>query len=399
MNIQWRRRITWLALALLIIAALVYGFSPQPRLVDIAMATRGPMQVSVGEEGKTRVIDRYDISAPVTGMTCRVDLDVGDPVEKGQALITINPLESQALDPRSRAEAEARVAAAASALHVAEQNVKSARAEKELAEKELSRLQPLFEKGHVSQGQLDQASAAVQTTRAASRSARFAVDVARHELEAARTALSYTGVSGEDNPDANVQVRSPIDGRLLAIHQECEGVVTAGQPLLVVGDTRSLEVETDVLSADAVRIKPGMRVELHRWGGENPLQGRVRTVEPVGFTKISALGVEEQRVLVISDITSEPAQWESLGDGYRVEAEFILWQSDDVLQIPASALFRFNDGWAVFVMDNAKAIRREVKVGQRNGLSAQILQGLTEGERVITHPDNTVDDGVPVKQR
>lgn len=399
MAIQWRRRITWLALALLIIAALVYGFSPQPRLVDIAKATRGPMQVSVGEEGKTRVIDRYDISAPVAGMTCRVDLDVGDPVAKGQALINISPLEAQALDPRSRAEAEARVAAAESALHAAEQTVKSARAEKDLAEKELSRLQPLFEKGHVSQGQLDQAAAAVQTTRAESRSARFAVDVARHELEAARTALSYTGVSGQDNPDDNVQVRSPIDGRLLAIHQECEGVVAAGQPLLVVGDTRSLEVETDVLSADAVKIKPGMRVELHRWGGEKPLQGQVRTVEPVGFTKISALGVEEQRVLVISDITSEPAQWESLGDGYRVEAEFILWQSDDVLQIPASGLFRFNDGWALFVMQNAKAIRREVKVGQRNGLSAEILEGLTEGEMVITHPDNTIEDGVAVKQR
>jgi HlyD family secretion protein len=399
MNIQWRRRIIWLALALLIIAALVYGFSPQPRLVDIAKATRGPMQVSVEEEGKTRVIDRYDISAPVAGMTCRVDLDVGDPVEKGQALITINPLESQALDPRSRAEAEARIAAAASALHAAEQNVKSARAEKDLAEKELSRIRPLFEKGHVSQGQLDQAAATVQTTRAASRSAQFTVDVARHELEAARTALSYTGVSGQDNPDANVQVRSPINGRLLAIHQECEGVVAAGQPLLVVGDTRSLEVETDVLSADAVKIKPGMRVEFHRWGGEKPLQGKVRTVEPVGFTKISALGVEEQRVLVISDITSEPVQWESLGDGYRVEAEFILWQSDDVLQIPASALFRFNDGWALFVMQNAKSIRREVKVGQRNGLSAEILEGLTEGEIVITHPDNTIEDGVAVKQR
>jgi HlyD family secretion protein len=399
MNIQWRRRIIWLALALLIIAALVYGFRPQPRLVDIAKATRTPMQVSVGEEGKTRVIDRYDISAPVAGMTCRVDLDVGDQVEKGQALITINPLESQALDPRSRAEAEARVAAAASALHAAEQSVKSARAEKELAEKELSRLQPLFEKGHVSQGQLDQAAATVQTTRAASRSAQFSVDVARHELEAARTALSYTGVSGQDNPEASVQVRSPIDGRLLAIHQECEGVVSAGQPLLVVGDTRSLEVETDVLSADAVKIKPGMRVEFHRWGGEKPLQGKVRTVEPVGFTKISALGVEEQRVLVISDITSDIAEWESLGDGYRVEAEFILWQSDDVLQIPASTLFRFNDGWALFVIDNAKAIRREVKVGQRNGLSAEILEGLAEGEMVITHPDNTIEDGVAVKQR
>ena len=154
-----------------------------------------------------------------------------------------------------------------------------------------------------------------------------------------------------------------------------------------------------MLSADAVKIKPCLRVEFHRWGGEKPLQGHVRTVEPVGFTKISALGVDEQRVLVISDITSDPTQWQGLGDGYRVEAEFILWQSDDVLQIPASALFRFNDGWALFVMHNAKAIRREVKVGQRNGLSAEILEGLTEGEILITHPDNTIEDGVAVKKR
>ena len=322
MNVVWRRRLFWLVILLSIIAALVYGFRPQPRLVDVASASYGPMRVSVEEEGKTRVIDRYDVSAPVAGTACRIDMDVGDPVEKGQVLTTIKPLESQALDPRSRAEAQSRVAASESALHAAEQTANSARAEMDLAEKELSRLQPLFEQGHVSQGQLDQAAATVQTTRAASRSARFSVDVARHELEAARAALSYTGVDSEASPEGNVQVRSPIDGKLLAIHQECEGVVAAGQPLLVVGDTRSLEIETEVLSADAVKIKPGMRVEFHRWGGDKPLLGRVRTVEPVGFTKVSALGVEEQRVLVISDIISDSTEWQSLGAGYRVEAEF-----------------------------------------------------------------------------
>ena len=399
MDVAWRRRITWSVVLLLIIAALAYGFRPLPRPVDIASASREPMRVSVEEEGKTRVIDRYDVDAPVPGTTCRVDLEVGDPVSKGQVLTTLKPLESQALDPRSRAEAEARVAAAESALHAAEQGTASAAAEMDLAEKELSRLQPLFEKGLISQGQLDQAAAKVQTTRAANRSARFSVDVARHELEAARTALTYTGARSESSPEENVEVRSPIDGRILAIHQECEGVVAAGQLLLVVGDTRSLEIETEVLSEDAVRIKPGMRVEFHRWGGEKVLQGRVRTVEPVGFTKVSALGVEEQRVLVISDITSDPAEWQDLGDGYRVESEFILWESDDVLQIPASALFRFDDGWAVFVMENGKAVRRAVKVGKRNGLSAQIIEGLAEGEKVITHPDNTIDDGVAVKTR
>jgi HlyD family secretion protein len=196
-----------------------------------------------------------------------------------------------------------------------------------------------------------------------------------------------------------VQVRAPVTGMVLKVHQECEGVVARGQSLLEIGDTRSLEIETDVLSADAVKIKPGTRVEYHRWGGEKPLEGQVRIIEPVGFTKISALGVEEQRVLVISDITSESAQWQNLGHGYRVEAEFILWEDDDVLQIPASALFRINDSWAVFVMENRKAIRRMVKVGQRNGLSAQILEGITEGENVITHPDNTIEDQVRVKQR
>ncbi len=399
MNVVWRRRLFWLVILLLIIAALVYGFRPQPRLVDVASASQGPMRVSVEEEGKTRVIDRYDVSAPVAGTACRIDMDVGDPVKKGQVLTMIKPLESQALDPRSWAEAQSRVAAAESALHAAEQTAKSARAEMDLAEKELSRLRPLFEKGHVSQGQLDQAAATVQTTRAASRSARFSIDVARHELEAARTALSYTGADSQANPEGNVPVSSPIDGRLLAIHQECEGVVAAGQSLLVVGDTRSLEIETEVLSADAVKIKPGMRVEFHRWGGEKPLLGRVRTVEPVGFTKVSALGVEEQRVLVISDITSDSTEWQSLGDGYRVEAEFILWEADDVLQIPASALFRFNDGWALFVIENEKAVLRMVKVGKRNGLSAQILEKLMEGEKVITHPDNNIDDGVSVKLR
>lgn len=399
MSVAWRRRLTWLVVLLLIMAALGYGFRPQPKLVDTASASREPMRVSVEEEGKTRVMDRYNVDAPVAGTTCRVELDVGDPVSKGQVLTTLKPLQSQALDPRSRAEAEARVAAAESALHAAEQASTSAAAERDLAKKEFSRLQSLFDKNLISQGQLDQAEMMVRTSRAASRSARFSVEVAGHELEAARTALGYTGADNQADPEANVQVRSPIDGRIIAINQECEGVVAAGQPLLVVGDIRSLEIETDVLSEDAVRIKPGMRVEFHRWGGETPLQGRVRTVEPVGFTKISALGVEEQRVLVISDIMSDPAEWQDLGDGYRVESEFVLWESDDVLQVPASALFRLNDGWALFVMEDGKAARRVVKVGKRNGLSAQILEGIAEGEKVITHPDNTIDDGVAVKRR
>ena len=398
MNVQWQRRLTWLAVLLAIIVALVYGFRPQPRLVDIAAASRAPMQVTIEEEGKTRVIDRYIVSAPVAGTTCRVELDVGDSVEKNQMLVNINPLQSQALDPRSHAEAEARVAAAESTLRAAEQNTQSASAEADLAKIELARLAPLVEQGHVSQGQMDQAKAQARSTAAALRSANFAVDVAQHELEAARTALHYTGNQTSDPADM-VQVRAPVSGQVLKVQQECEGVVRPGQPLLEVGDTRSLEIETDVLSADAVKIKPGMLVLYERWGGEKPLTGQVRRVEPVGFTKVSALGVEEQRVLIISDITSDAEQWQTLGDGYRVESRFILWEEEDVLQIPASALFRFDDQWAIFVMENNKAKRRNVTIGQRNGLSAQILDGLTEGEAVITHPDDTIEDGVGVKRR
>lgn len=399
MNLYWRRRIIWLIVLLLIVAALIYGFRPQPRLVNVAEVVRTPMQVSVEEEGKTRVIDRYMISAPVAGITCRVDLDIGDYVKKNQLLVTIEPLRAQALDPRSRAEAEYRVAATQASLHAAEQNAQSAQAEADLASIELNRLKPLANKGHIALDRLDQATTLVRSFTAAKRSADFAVDVARHELDAAATALEYAGAKGELNPSTTVPVRAPVSGRVLKIQQQCEGVVTPGQPLLELGDTQSLEIVTDVLSSDAIKVKPGMRVIFNRWGGEEPLQGQVRTVEPVGFTKVSALGVEEQRVLVISDITSDSKQWQNLGDGYRVEARFILWEENDILQIPASALFRVKDGWAVFVMENDKAKRRSVNVGKQNGLSAQIIKGLKGGEKVITHPDDTIEESIAVKQR
>jgi len=396
---RWLRRLFWLVILLFIIAALIVGFPPQPRRVDVAEAIFATLQVSVEEEGKTRVIDRYTVSAPVPGMTCRVDLNVGDYVEKNQPLVSIEPRRAQALDPRSWAEARSRVSASESALRAAEQTAQSALAKLELASKELERLKPLAEKGHVAQNELDQAATLERSAKAAKRSAEFAVDVAQHELDAARTALKYVGAKGDVNAATTVQVRAPVSGKVLKIHQECEGVVAAGQPLFEIGDTQSLEVETEVLSSDAVKIKPGMRVIFNRWGGEVALEGRVRIVEPVGFTKVSALGVEEQRVLVISDIISEVSQWQSLGDAYGVESEFILWEADNILQVPASALFRFNAGWAVFVLKNEKAIRRVIKPGMRNGLSVQILEGLTEGEKVLTYPDDTIGDGVKVKPR
>jgi len=384
---------------LVIIALLAWGFWPQAVMVEAVAATRAPLAVTIEEEGRTRVIDRYIVSAPVDGVACRVQLEVGDPVEQGQILLGITPLESQVLDPRSRAQASARVSAAESALRAAREQAQAATAAKEFAAAELERLRPLIEEGLVSREAFDRAETEAKTSAAAKRSAEFNVEVAGYDLEAARTTLEYSAASASGVPAERVAVRAPIDGRILKVHHECEGAVRTGQPLLEVGDPTALEIEVDVLSADAVKIKPGMQVLFDRWGGEQPLQGRVRNIEPVGFTKISALGVEEQRVLIISDFTSPAEQWQRLGDGYRVEAQFILWQQADVLQVPAGSLFRYQQGWAVFVIDGNRASRREIELGQRNGLVAQIIEGLEAGEMVINHPSDAVEDGKSVKQR
>ena len=384
---------------LIIISLLLWGFWPQPVMVEAAPAVRAPLAVSIEEEGRTRVIDRYVVSAPVDGIACRVQLEVGDPVKQGQELLGITPLASQVLDARSRAEAKARVSAAESALRAAREQARAAAAAQEYSAIELERLRPLMQTGVIAREVFDLAQTEVKTTTAARRSADFNVEVARYELEAARTTLQYSAATESGGPVERVPVRSPIDGRILKVQHECEGAVRTGQPLLEVGDPSALEIEVDVLSADAVKIKPGMQVLFDRWGGEQPLQGTVRNIEPVGFTKVSALGVEEQRVLVISDFTSPWEQWQRLGDGYRVEAQFILWQEDDVLQIPSSSLFRYQQGWAVFVADGNRALRRQIELGQRNGLRAQILAGVEAGEMVIIHPSDAVEDGISIKLR
>ncbi|MDH3220995.1 MAG: efflux RND transporter periplasmic adaptor subunit [Gammaproteobacteria bacterium] len=382
-----------------IIALLVWGFWPRPVMVEAVEAVRAPLAVTIEEEGRTRVIDRYVVSAPVDGIACRVTLEVGDPVQQGQILLGITPLESQVLDPRSRAQARARVSAAEAALQAATEQASAASAAERFAANEVARLQPLAAQGMISREALDRAETGAKTSAAAKRSADFSVEVARYELEAARTTLEYSAATASGTPAETVPVRAPINGRILKVQHECEGAVRTGEPLLEVGDPRALEVEVDVLSADAVRIEAGMKVLFDRWGGDEPLQGIVRNIEPVGFTKISALGVEEQRVLVISDFTSPAAQWQRLGDGYRVEARFVIWQDEDVLQLPASSLFRYQDGWAVFVIDGNHARRRQIEIGQRNGLAAQVLAGVEAGESVIIHPSDAVEDGRRVKIR
>ncbi|HJV28830.1 MAG TPA: HlyD family efflux transporter periplasmic adaptor subunit [Aromatoleum sp.] len=392
-KVQWRRRIVLAAIAVAIGWGLYHGFRPQPLVVDARAVERGPMRVVVEQEGRTRVVDRYVVAAPVAAYARRIELDVGDAVQAGQPLVELEPQRAEVLDARRRAEAEARVAAAFANASAVEQRMRAAQAGADLADKDLRRVRLLRSAGHVSAEAEDRAVAETDRATSELRSSQFAVSTARHEIEAARTALGYAAVGGKGAP---IVVRSPVAGQVLKIPRKSEGAVAVGQGLLDIGDPRSLEIEVDVLSADAVRIAPGTRVLFERWGGEGALEGVVRVVEPAGFTKVSALGVEEQRVWVIVNFTSPPAQWQRLGDGYRVEASFVVWEDKDVLQIPASALFRDGDGWAAFVVEEGRAVKRSVEPGQRNGLSAQVLSGVKEGERVVVHPDDRLRDGARV---
>jgi HlyD family secretion protein len=393
---RWIIIIIIMALVILLIA---YGFMPRPVTVDFAETSRGPFRVTIEEEGETRVKDRFVISAPVAGYVRRINLDVGDPVKKGQAMAELEPLRPIVLDPRSRAQAEADVSAAESALMAAKEQVRATEADAEYAKANLERIKKLHEDGYASKNTLERAEAEAKRTEANRLSAEATVKVALSELDKARSALLYTAAEDTVKYGRIVIVRSPVNGHVLNIHRKSEGVVNSGDALIDVGDTNKLEVKVEVLSADAVRIKPGTPVFFERWGGDPSLEGTVKIVEPSGFTKISSLGVEEQRVIVIADITSLPESWKRLGDGYRVEASFIIWEGKDVLQIPASALFRKRDGWAVFVVENRRAFQRQVEVGHRTGLKAEITSGLTEREMVITHPDESIKDGTRIRLR
>lgn len=394
MTIQ-RRIILWASAALLLLL-LIWGFMPRPVGVDLREVLRADLSVTVTEEGKTRVIDRYVVSAPIAGHVRRIELEVGDSVDGGQAVAQLEPLRSGSLDPRSKAQAEAAVSSAQAALDAAAQSVEATRAEAELAQNEYQRVRRIADQGLLSQSELDAARAAASSAQARLRSAEFNVEVARGQLESARATLEYSAAAGRHGP---VPVTAPVDGRVLKVFHESEGAVAQGQSLIEIGDPRALEVEVEVLSAYAVQVREGMPVRLHRWGGELPLEAVVKRVEPTGFTKVSALGVEEQRVLVICGISSDFERWRKLGDGYRVDAEFILWEEPDTLQVPASALFRDGEQWAVFRLEGGRAKVTPVQLGQRSGLAAQVVSGLAEGDRVIIYPGDQVTDGTRVEPR
>lgn len=398
---KWRGRIVYLLIALALIAAIGYGFMPRPVPVELVAARKGDLAVTVEEEGKTRVRERYVVAAPVAGQARRITLKVGDAVAAGQVVAFIEPARSPSLDPRSRAQAQARVESAQSSLLAARENARAAAAEARLAEQELARAESLGKASFVSQAAVDQARSRLQASQANRQAADYAIQVAQHEVAVARAALTEADAPATRagrSPEI-LAITAPVAGRVLAVPHESEGVVQAGQSLVEIGHPGTLEVMVEVLSTSAVKIGVGSKVLLDRWGGGRTLQGRVRVVEPAGFTKVSALGVEEQRVRVLVDIVSPGEEWKSLGDGYRVEAAFVLWEGSDLLLAPASALFRRGDGWAVFVAEAGRARLRDVKVGERNGLEAQVLDGLKAGEEVIAHPDEKIAEGTRVVAR
>lgn len=394
-----RKRVILIAVAVLVLAAVVYGFWPDAASVQVATVERDSLQVIVEEEGETRVKERYEVASPVAAFVRRIEVEAGDVVKQGDPLVRLEAPRSAVLDPRSRAEARARVEAAEAQVQQAERQVEAAEAAAERAREERERVERLVEQGSATRQALEQAEAEAQQAIANLAAARAAVARARAELMSAR-AMLVVDPALDRQREVQTVLRAPVSGQVLAVHRQSAGSVNPGEPLVEVGDTDQLEIRADVLSQDAVRIEPGTAVLIDQWGGDKPLEAVVDRVEPQGETEVSALGVEEQRVTVVASLVSPQEKWSGLGSGYRVLARFIVWKGGDVLQVPTSALFRTeNDGWAVFVVEDGVARRRRVNVGHQSGLTAQITSGLEEGETVIVHPDNELEAGMRVERR
>jgi HlyD family secretion protein len=397
MGLTGRRVLIWGVLSALLAAGLAFAFWPQPVPVDLGEVARGPLRVTVDEEGRTRVKDVYVVSAPLAGRMFRIEGKVGDAVRAGETVLaTIEPTQPTFLDVRSRTEAESAVKTAEAAKTLADAELARARAELDFARADYQRAKTLAARDTISQRALDRAELELKTRQAALATALAAVRVKTFELETARAALITPDgerTPGAADPPCCVDVRAPVSGRILRVFRESEGVVAAAEPLIEIGDPGALEIEVDLLSTDAVKVEEGAEVIVEDWGGAFTLQGRVRRVEPYGFTKISALGIEEQRVNVIIDFTDPPEKWQRLGHGYRVETRIVVWEGADVLKVPLSALFRDGDAWAVFVAAQGRARLRHVSIGESNSREAQVLDDLAEGERVVLHPSDRVEDG------
>jgi HlyD family secretion protein len=399
MKISDRRTLGWSAVGLAAVAALAWSLWPRAVRVEIVDVALGPISVTLDEEGETRVRERFVVSAPVAGRLLRIELEPGDPVVAGETVLAIfQPRDPTLLDPRSRAEAEEEVRALEAELELAGHERDSQQAGLDYARRERVRARSLRAQGVLSEERLDAAELEEKRAMESLNAAEHAVESATHRLASARARLLNLGDPSRRG-DAPLSIRSPIDGVVLRKNHESESVVDAGEPLIEVGDPHDLEIVTDYLSRDAVRIQPGTRVLVERWGGVGSLEARVKRVEPSGFTKISALGVEEKRVNVVLELVTPPAERAGLADGFRVETRIVILERDDVMQVPSGSLFRRGEDWAVYAVEEGRAAIRSVEVGARTSARVEIRAGLSEGDRVIVHPGDTIAEGVRVAQR
>lgn len=391
--------IIW-SVVILLVLLLAWALRPKPVEADFAHVERGSLLVTIDEEGETRVRDRFTVSAPLAGRVLRIGLEPGDPVVGGETVVaTFRPSEPVLLDARTRAENEARVGSARAALGTAEAQAKQAEVELRYAHSEEERYRRLAEDGFVSSERLERAELEARTKEKALSAAEFAIRSAEQELAAARASLLESAGDSGGSEKGHIIIRAPVDGVVLQRFRWSEAVIPAGEPLIEIADPADLEIVSDLLSSDAVKVRRGQKVLIERWGGDKTLEGEVRRVEPFGFTKYSALGVEEQRVNVVVDFTNPREAWAALGDGYRVELRIVIQEGDDVLLAPTSSFFRVGEEQAVFAVRDGQATLTTVEIGRRNGLHGEVLSGLKEGDTVIVHPSDAIEDGIKVAER
>ncbi len=396
-----KRLILWLVIGLIVFGSLYNTFKPRSLEVDLVKIEPGPMLLTVGDEGKTRVKNVFVVSAPVTGTLRRVNAVSGDLVVANETLIAeLEPSEADPLDPRSEAEAEAQLSAAVSAESLARAELAKAEADLQFAASELKRARELVKKGTIAEREMEVSERAHKTSQATVGIAQASLQVRKYELDQARAHLmSPQEMASRRISCACVSVISPIDGQVLQVLRKSEGLVRAGESIVEIGNPEQLEIVVDLLSTDAVKVKAGQEALIENWGGDHVLKAMVRRVEPFGFTKVSALGIEEQRVNIVLDLVSLPAEWAQLGHGYQVDVRILLWHGDNVLSAPLTSLFRDGDEWATFVNKAGKAVKRHVRLGHKNDNEAQIISGIEAGDILVLYPSEGIEEGVRITAR
>lgn len=384
MKFSKTQRITAIS-GLVVVAILLFVMKPSPLQVDAESIRKGELTVTLDGEGMTRVRDSFTVASPVNGRVERITLEEGDFVQKSSVVARVTP---PPLNTREFEEAEARSRSAEAVLEAARASERQVKVDLDQAVRKYNRYKNLYGKGAVAAETFEEVKTAWQVLQKQHQASLLNVESAHYDFEAA---LSVIGQSGSGN---TVNVFAPDSGRVLRVFEKSERVVSAGTPLVEMGNPEDIELVIDVLSSDAVKVEPDMRVQVEEWGGGTVLSGVVRTVEPAAFTKISALGIEEKRVNIIVDLEEPESR---LGDNYRIQAKIILWQGEGVLQVPVSSIFRGDQGWNVFVIRNGKAVRQPITIGKRGTYYAEVLDGLEEGDVVVIHPTNDLEDDMRVK--